>query len=178
MLESHGTQGVGRARGVDKRAATLERYYRRELAKYDARFHGTTGRETGPLVTLLESFGKLEGLVVGPWGNGSKDLHSLVRTLAECRVAARERARGHEASDWELVMVMGQIRRALSLDFVRAQGLCLLSRLCHVGEGARAAVARRQQAGREEEARRREQSAHYLAHVQGRGLTRAGDIFV
>ena len=75
-------------------------------------------------------------------------------------------------------MVMGQIRRALSLDFVRSQGLCLLSRLCHVGEGARAAVARRQQAGREEETRRREQSAHYLAHVQGRGLTRAGDIFV
>ena len=110
--------------------------------------------------------------MVGPWGNGSKDLHSLVRTLAECRVAARERARGHEASDWELGMVMGQIRRALSLDFVRAQGLC------HVGEGARAAVARRQQAGREEETRRREQSAHYLAHVQGRGLTRAGDIFV
>ena len=73
-------------------------------------------------------------------------------------------------------MVMGQIRQALSLDFVRAQGL--LSRLCHVGEGARAAVARRQQAGREEETRRREQSAHYLAHVQGRGLTRAGDIFV
>ena len=72
----------------------------------------------------------------------------------------------------------GQIRRALSLDFARAQGLCLLSRLCHLGEGARAAVARRQQAGREEEARRREQTAHYLAHVQGRGVRRAEEIYV
>ena len=72
----------------------------------------------------------------------------------------------------------GQIRQALSLDFVRAQGLCLLSRLCHLGEGARAAVARRQQAGREEEARRREQTAHYLAHVQGRGVRRAEEIYV
>ena len=91
-----------KGKGVDKRAATLEGYYRRELAKYDTRFHGTEGRETGPLVTLLQSYGKLEGLVVGPWGNGSKDLYSLVRTLAECRVAARERASEHEASDWEL----------------------------------------------------------------------------
>ena len=58
---------VWKGKWVDKRAATLQGYYRRELAKYDTRFHGTTGRETGPLVTLLESFGKLEGLVIGPW---------------------------------------------------------------------------------------------------------------
>ena len=113
-----------------------------ELAKYDSRFHGTTGRETGPLVTLLESFDKLEGLVVGPWGNGSKNLNNLICTLVECRVATRERFRGQEASDWELGVVTGHIRRALSLDFARAQGLCLLSRLCHLGEGARAAVAK------------------------------------
>ena len=130
------------------------------------------------MVTLLESFGKLEGLVVGPWGNGSKNLNNLVRTLVECRVATRERARGQEASDWELGVVTGQIRRALSLDFARAQGLCLLSRLCHLGEGARAAVARRQQAGREEEVRRREQTAHHLANVQGKGLRRAGEIYM
>ena len=166
-----------KGKGVEKRAATLQGGYRRGLARYDTRFHGTSGRETGPLVTLLESYRKLEGLVVGPWGNGSKDLHELVRTLAECRVAARERARGEEASDWELGVVMGQIRRSLSLDFVRAQSLCLLARLCYLGEGSRMAVARRQQAGREEEARRREQQAHYLAHVQGRGNPRAGDIF-
>ena len=110
--------------------------------KYDTRFHGTSGRETGPLVTLLESYGKLEALMVGPWGNGSKDLHDLVRTLAECRVAARERARRQEASDWELRSVMGQIRRSLFLDLVRAQSLCLLARLCHLGEGSRMAVAR------------------------------------
>ena len=71
-----------RGKGVDKRAATWEGYYRRELTKYETRFRGTRGRETGPLVTLLELFGKLEGLVAGPWGNGSKDLHNLVRTLA------------------------------------------------------------------------------------------------
>ena len=74
-------------------------------------------------------------------------LHNLVRTLAKCRVASREQAREKEAWDLELGLVTGQIRRALSLDFVRAQGLCLLSRLGHLGKGATAALARRQQAG-------------------------------
>ena len=156
----------------------MEGGYKKKLEKYDQRFHGATGPEAGPLVRRLQSFGKLEALVVGPWGNGSKDLHSLVRVLAESRVAAWERARGRVASDWELGLAMGQIRRALSLDFIRAQSLCLLSRLCHLGEGARGAVARRQQAGREEEARRREQQAHYQAHIRGRGILRGGEIFV
>ena len=47
--------------------------------------------------------------MAGSWGNGTKDLHSLVRTLAECRVVARERARGHEVLNWELGTVMGHV---------------------------------------------------------------------
>ena len=84
---------------MERRAATLAPHYRRELAKYDRRFHNTREGEVGPLslVTLLLSFGKLEGLVVSPWGNGSRDLHDLVRTLAESRVAKRVRGRGREA---------------------------------------------------------------------------------
>ena len=92
-------------------------------------------------------------------------------------MAGRVRARGQEASDWELGQVMGEIRRALSLDAVRAQSLCLLARLCYLGEGAHAAADRRQQAAREEEGRRRDQMAHYLAHIRGRGVTRAGEAF-
>jgi hypothetical protein len=163
--------------GVERRAKTLPGCYRRGLAKYDRQFHGTAGRETGPLVQLLQSYGKLETLVVGPWGNGSKDLHQLVRTLAECRVGARARARGRGGSDWELGGTMGQIRRDLSLDFVRAQALCTIARLGQLGEGAREAARRREQATREEEGRRREQQAHFQAHVRGRGADRAGEIF-
>ena len=147
------------------------------LEQYDRRFHNTREGDVGPLVSLLQSFGKLEGLVVGPWGNGSSDLHSLVRTLAESRVAHRVRARGQQASDHELGVVMGEVRRALSLDFVRAQALFLLSRLTFLGEGARAAAGRRQQATREEEERRRVQLAHYWAHVRGRGVPRAGEVY-
>ena len=164
--------------GVERRARTLAPYYKRELAKYDRRFHGTAAGETGPLVNLLQTFGKLEALVVGPWGNASKDLHDLVRTLAERRVEALARARGWEASDGELGLVLGQIRRILSLTFVKAQALCLRARLANLGDGARAAAERRQQAGREEEWRRREALAHFHAHIRGRGVARAGEVFV
>ena len=163
--------------GVERRAATLAPHYRRELAKYDRRFHNTREGDVGPLVSLLQSFGKLEGLVVGPWGNGSSDLHSLVRILAESRVAHRVRGRGRVASENELGVVMGEVRRALSLDFVRAQAMCLLSRLTFLGEGARAAAGRRQQATRDEEERRRVQTAHYWAHVRGRGVPRGGEVY-
>ena len=72
---------------------------------------------------------------------------------------------------------MGEIRRALSLEFVKAHALCLLSRLCHLGEGAQAAADRRGRAAREEEERRRVQAAHFWAHVRGRGAPGAGEVF-
>ena len=163
---------------MDRRAAGLPALYNRKLAGYDRRFHGAVGNEAGPLVRRLQSFGDLQCLVVGPWGNGSKHLHELVHTLAECRIATRNRARGWEGGDKELGLVTGQIRRSLSVDFVRAQALCLFSRLAHLGDGAQAAALRRQQAGQEEEGRRREEIAHYIAHIRGRGVNRAGEVFV
>ena len=87
------------------------------------------------------------------------------------------RVTGQASPDNELGLVTGQIRRALSLDFVRAQALCLLSRLCHLGEGAREVACHRQVAAREVEEARREQSAHFLAHIRGRGVRRVGEVF-
>ena len=46
---------------------------------------------------------------------------------------------------------MGEIRRALSLDFVRAQALCLLNRLTYLGDGADGAARRRGLAAQDEE---------------------------
>lgn len=49
--------------------------------------YNTVVGQTGPLVVRrLESYGKLESLVVGPWGEGNKDLHSLVKTLKRSRL--------------------------------------------------------------------------------------------
>ena len=93
-------------------------------------------------------------------------------------VAARGRDRGWEGGEGELGQVIGQIRRKLSCTFVRAQALCLLSRLGQLGPGARAAAERRGDALRAETARRREAQAHWQAHIRGRGLGRVGMLFV
>ena len=148
------------------------------MAKYDRSYHGATQSKTGPLVSQLEDYGKLESLVVGPWGEGSKDLHLLIKTLAENKMAARVRGRGGGGSDLELGQVLSQIRRFLSLTNVRAQSLCLLARLCHLGDGAKEAAGRREVVRREEGRRRLELQSHYTAHVRGRGLSRTGSIFV
>ena len=126
----------------------------------------------------LESYGKLWGLVVGPWGDASKDMHSLVEVLGDTMLAARGRARGWEGSDGERGQIMGQIRRRLSCAFIRAQTLCLLARLGQLGPGARLAAERRGEARRVETARRREAQAHWLAHSRGRGLVRTGMVFI
>ena len=46
---------------------------------------------------------------MGPWGEASKDLHSLVKVLGESRVAATARKRGRPASDKELGVVVSQV---------------------------------------------------------------------
>ena len=87
------------------------------------------------------------------------------------------RAQGWEAGPGMLGKVMGEIRRAVSVEVVRGQALCLLDRLAHLGPGARAADKRRQVTLRQEEARRRERQAFCLAN-QGRGLSRVGRAFI
>ena len=130
------------------------------------------------MVRRLQGYGKLEGLVVGPWGEGSKDMHSLVKVIAETKVANTARALGRDLSDKELGIVVSQVRKYLSISFIRAQSLCLLNRLCFLGEGAVAAAGRRDLTRRLEEGRRRDRQASYMAHIRGRGLSREGQIFV
>ena len=166
-----------RGKGTDRRAAGLQQQYRKKLMPLDTRYHHTPVGQSGPLVQRLESFGRLEGLVVGPWGEGSKDLHSLVKVLGETKLAGRARAMGREGSDNELGVIIGQIRKFLSAAFIRAQSLCLLNRLGFLGEGAKAAAGRRDLAKSLEERRKRERVAHFEAHIRGRGLSRVGQPF-
>ena len=142
------------------------------------KYHGRAQGQAGPLVNRLEGYGKLWGLVVGPWGDASKDLHTLISMMGNSMVAARARARGWEGGEGELGQVIGSIRRRLSSTFIRAQALCLLSRIGQLGPGAKAAARRREDAMRADTARRREAQAHWQAHIRGRGLGRVGMLFV
>ena len=85
---SHYPRGAA-GRGTDRRAATIPAYYKRQLRNLDTEFHGTVDRQVGPLERRLAGFGSIEALVAGPWGEVSKDLASLIHTLAECKRTGR-----------------------------------------------------------------------------------------
>ena len=99
--------------------------------------------------------------MVGPLGECSKDMHALIKVLGETKVAARARARGRQASDNELGVVISQIRKYLSISFIRAQILCLHNSL-----------------ERFQISRKRDLQAHHQAHIRVQGPSRAGLIFV
>ena len=74
----------------------------------------------------------------------------------------------------KLGVLVGQIRRILSVSAVRAQAECLLSRLRNVGGGAGAAYRRRQGVDREEVSWARERQAQAVGRRQGRKVVRHG----
>ena len=130
----------------------------------------------GPLVQRLETWGELQGLVVGQFGEGSQHLHSLLRQLAEAKVLAKARASGEPALDSDVGISLSHYRRVLSTTAVRAQATCLLTRMGHLGVAAREAAQRRNLAVRQEAALRNETRAFFQAHIRGRGFHRIGDI--
>ena len=116
--------------------------------------------------------------MVGPWRDCSKEMHSLIKVMGKSKVAAQARDRGRPASDNELGVVISQIRKFLSTAFIRAEGLCLLNRLCFLRMGAKEAAGRRDLARRLEISRKRDLQAYFQAHICGSGLARSGQIFV
>ena len=116
-------------------------------------------------------------LVVGPWGDISKDFHLLLHDFAMKRVESAARSRGIVSEGGELGEVVGHMRRDLSVQIVRSEALCLLERLAFLSPGARAAGERRKVVERLEERRKQQIQAYNLAH-QGRGLSRVGMAFI
>ena len=107
---------------------------------------------------------------MGTFGEESEDLQNLVQIMAESRVAAMGLARGRPGTDTELGVLVGQVRRRLSVVSVTAQAECLLARLSPVGEGVVQADKRRQWVARQEENMRRERAAQYMGRVLKRRL--------
>ena len=166
---------IGRTeKQVDRRARELPGTYRRPLERLDRLHHGTPAGEVGRLVQRLQSFGELQTYVVGNWGEGSEDLHSLVQTCAEARVAHICRTTGRQESEQLLGTIVGQYRRLMSTCAVRAQAMCTLARVGLITPAARDAARRRQVAMRLEGQMREERRAQWMASLQGPGWARRG----
>ena len=95
-------------------------------------------------------------------------MHELVHVLANCRLKAEGMQQGRQTESRELGVLVGQIRRILSVKAVRAQAECLLSRLRNVGSGTGAANRRRQGVVREEVNWERERQAQAVPPELGR----------
>ena len=74
----------------------------------------------------------------------------------------------------ELGVIVGQVRRMLSVASARSQAECLLSKLKSVGRVAGAAYGRRQGAVREEVSWARDRQAQAVGRRQGRKVVRHG----
>ena len=166
-----------RDKAVDRRARALPREYKAKLAAIDMKYNGTQHGQVGPLGQRLESWGELQCLVVGQFGEGSQHLHQLLYQLAEAKVTYHARSRGQPPSDADVGLTLSQFRRIISTVSVRAQASCLLTRMGHLDQGAREAASRRSLAVRQETNLRREMRAFHQAHNRGRGFRgRMGDI--
>ena len=142
------------------------------MAKLDQKYHHTQPGQVGPLERRLQGYGNLQCLVIGSFQEGSKDLHALLETLADCKLRSLGLARGREGTGRETSIFLSQLRRELSTVSAKAQSSCLLGRVARVGEGHRAAAKRREWVRREDERREEAMKVHWNANVRERGVFR------
>ena len=130
----------------------------------------------GPIQRRLEEYGDLIGLCFGAWGEGSEQVHQLVQTLAESRLKFQGLQLGRPGSDQELGVLVGQVRRRLSLVAIQAQVECLLSKLHQVGPGNVQLAKRRTWAILEDQRMTQERSAQWMRRIEGIHTLRRGFI--
>ena len=171
-------QGQEATRAVDKRASELNGEYIRKARNTDRQYCGTAPDTTGPVETKLGTLGEVKGVVVGAFGEGSEDLHSLIHHLAISRVRVAGPQKGRRGQvrteEAELAITTSFLRRTLSVVGVRAQAKLLLGRLEVIGPGAGAAAGRRNYSLNLERIWANQRRADQLSRSQGRALLRRG----
>ena len=90
------------------------------------------------------------------------------------QVLAEGRPEG--GSDQEKAIIVGQIRRRLSLAAIKAQVECLLDRIHQAGVGNKQLAKKRERALIQDEKMRRERNAQWVRNVEGVRLVRKGAI--
>ena len=113
---------------------------------------------------------------IGAWGEASEGVHQLVQSLAESRLKYQGLQRGRPGSDQELGLLVGQVRRRLSLTAVKSQVDCLLAKLHQVGPGNAQLAKKRSWAILEDQRMARERGAQWMRRVEGVHTLRKGFI--
>jgi len=164
-----------RQAAVNTRANLLQAEREREARVIDAKFGQTPAGQHGAVHQRLRSYGKILGLVVGHFGEWSKDLNRLVGAIAELgvpRVGHLYTSRGHQAAKAALLL---KARRDIAWAGINANAKLLLDRSEWVGESAmsvdRSQEAKKQRVRFQHEAARDALNAQYAVHQQGQGYS-------
>ena len=163
---------------MDERAKGLPKLYLDKAKKIDRKYCGTPVDQEGPLEQRLKSFGELNCLVAGQYGEVSQHYHDLLAKLAKLKAARFSHTHGRVLSNSEQGVLLNQLRRRLSITIIRAQSSCLLSRLSHYQPGARQAAKRRALTKQREEQLNQDQRAHFQALVRGRRIHESGSLWI
>ena len=101
----------------------------------------------GPAEGKLGSLGRVDGIMVDAFGEGSDDLHALFSHLAmsSVRYAGPQLGRSGQprSEEAEIALAASFLRKALSVCAVRGQAQVLLGRLEVIAPGGAAAAQRR-----------------------------------
>ena len=163
-------------RAVEKRANGLQADYVNKAKKVDKSMNGFIEGVKGPVEKRLNEFGEVIGLCFGAWGEANEDVHTLIDTLANARLQFQGMQRGRPGSKQELGVIVGQIRRRISVTVMRAQTSCLLSRLHQVGPGNKTLAKRREWAMLEDDRMRQERKAQWIRKFEGIRTLQKGQI--
>ena len=167
-------QTGGRVRGVEKRVERLPAKYRTKARKVDQL--GEPGVVRGPCERKLDQYGELVKLVFGAFGEASQDVHTLIASLAECRLRKVGLQRGRAGGEQELAIITGQIRRRVSTAVTKANVNCLIERMQLVGPGNTELGRKREYTQRLEQRLKLERRAVWQQRVEGTSSLRKGFI--
>ena len=97
--------------------------------------------EPGPALAHLESFGRVQGLVIGPRGEASSDLHALVERVCKVRAEKLVQESSYTLQEAKAVVKRGVCRR-LGATFVKHNMICMRQRISILSGGSRSARSR------------------------------------
>jgi hypothetical protein len=144
----YGTRRKGKNEGVLKKSGQIGPSYFRKCRNADAKYNGVVHGNgiKGPLERRLMEFGPIKALVIGPRGEGSPDLHQLIKEMAMITGERKWQCLGARGVVDAQGYFKQKIRRDIGIAAVRANAVLKRERIGMVHGDANAAFKRRNDA--------------------------------
>ena len=134
-----------RSGAVNRRAAKVHTDCHVQMRKADRKYNGVDPQDDnpGPLQAALEAYGRVQGWVLGAFGEASRDLHTLVKLIGDLGASRGWREMGARTVVEASAVLHQRARRHIGIEAVRSHARLKLDRLAWVTGGAAAAGTRR-----------------------------------